>query len=227
VTPEGSRGGPRAGSTWPPLADIQLICSDGLPGYATKRKRGGKADRGRGWSIEGLPARGPDAELRDKLQLFGQFVGDWDIVEHRTPLTRIQPAGEVHFNWILGGRAVQDVWGAADPRTGRLIPLGTTVRYYDPDLGAWRSTWIAPRQNTVRRFIGKKVGDRIVLQEENRGLRTERWVFADITPDSFRWFALRRQQAGGPWRMVEEMHIRRHVGPHRRTRPSSRSSRPR
>ena len=74
----------------------------------------------------------------------------------------------MHFNWILDGRAVQDVWGSLDPSTHRFVPWGTTIRYYDPRLGAWRSTWIAPRQKAVRRFIGRKVGDEIVLQEEDR-----------------------------------------------------------
>jgi len=163
------------------------------------------------WRIEGLPARGPARDHRAKLRLFGQFVGSWDIVERRSPLSRLREPGEVHFNWILDGRAVQDVWGGLDPRTRRFVPWGTTIRYYDPNLRAWRSTWIAPRQSVVRRFIGHKVGREIVLQEENRGLRTERWVFADIRPDSFRWYALKRSRRTGPWRVVEEMKIKRRV----------------
>jgi len=167
----------------------------------------------RSWKIEGLPAYGPARDLRDKLRLFGQFVGSWDIVEHRTLPFGLLSKGEVHFNWILGGRAVQDVWGSLDPKTGRLLPWGTTVRYYDPGLNAWRSTWIAPRQKTVRRFIGRERGGTILLQEENRGLRTERWVFSDIRPNSFRWHALKRHHAGGPWSVVEEMKIRRRALP--------------
>jgi len=163
------------------------------------------------WRLERLAADGPAEDFGDKLRLFGQFIGSWDIVEHRAPLNRLHPKGEVHFNWILDGRAVQDVWGSFSPATGRFVPWGTTVRYYDPRLGAWRSTWIAPRQRTVRRFIGRKVGKEIVLQEEDRGVRTERWVFSDIRPDAFRWYALKRAHRGGRWRMVEEMKIRRRV----------------
>ena len=33
------------------------------------------------WTIEGLPAHGPAPEYKEKLELFGQFVGDWDILE--------------------------------------------------------------------------------------------------------------------------------------------------
>jgi hypothetical protein len=163
----------------------------------------------RKWEIEGLSAHGPARGLREKLHLFGQFVGSWDIVEHRNLQTPTVTKGEVHFNWILGGRAVQDIWGSLDPKTHRLNPWGTTIRYYDPQLGAWRSTWISPRQQTVRRFIGRKVGNEIVLQEENRGARTERWVFSDIQPGSFQWYALKRPRKGRPWRKVEEMIVKR------------------
>jgi hypothetical protein len=165
----------------------------------------------RKWRIEGLPAHRPASDLRDKLRLFGQFVGDWDIVEHRSPLNRLRAKGEVHFNWILDGRAVQDVWGSVDSKTGRLIPWGTTIRYYDSNLGFWRSTWVAPRQTAVRRFIGKEVGKEIVLQEEDRGTRTERWVFSDIRPNSFRWYAMKRSRKGTPWRVIEEMKVHRRV----------------
>jgi len=161
------------------------------------------------WEIPGLAASGPTRGLRKQLALFGQFVGSWDIVEHRNLPSPTITQGEVHFNWILNGRAVQDVWGSIEPRTKRFTPWGTTIRYYDERLGAWRSTWIAPRQKRVRRFIGRKVGNKIVLQEENRGLRTERWVFSDIRPGSFRWYALKRGRKGGPWRKIEEMTIRR------------------
>lgn len=162
------------------------------------------------WRLAGLPATGPAPRLRGKMRLFGQFVGSWDITERRVPGFRGSTGtGEVHFNWILDGRAIQDVWGMIDPATQRLVPVGTTIRYYDPSLRAWRSTWLSPLQGVVRRFIGRKVGDEIVLKEENRGRRTERWIFADIRPDSFRWYAVRRLRARGEWRTIEEMILRR------------------
>lgn len=61
------------------------------------------------WEIKGLAADGPDSGLKEKLMLFGQFVGDWDIVEARymqADGTWVKMHGEVHFGWILGGSAV-------------------------------------------------------------------------------------------------------------------------
>ena len=163
-----------------------------------------------GWGIKGLPASGPEPRLKDKLQLFGQFVGDWDIVDQTFPLAgrvNVKRTGEAHFNWILEGRAVQDVWGPIDESSGRFIPAGTTLRFYDEGLDAWRSVWISPLQKEARRFVGRKVGSEIVLREEYRGLSTEHWVFYEIERDFFKWRALRRGRPGGPWKSVEEMSL--------------------
>ena len=65
------------------------------------------------WTIKGLGADGPNIDLKEKMMLFGQFVGDWNIVEARylqADGTEVKMKGEVHFRWILGGMAIQDVW---------------------------------------------------------------------------------------------------------------------
>src|SRR5947208_16011412 len=62
------------------------------------------------WTIKGLGAEGPFPELKEKLMLFGQFVGDWEM-DARYPQpdgTEIKAKGEIHFGWILNGRGVQD-----------------------------------------------------------------------------------------------------------------------
>jgi hypothetical protein len=53
---------------------------------------------------EGLGTYEPYPNLKEKLALFGQFVGDWDIVDARYPQpdgTEVKRKGEVHFGWIL------------------------------------------------------------------------------------------------------------------------------
>ena len=55
------------------------------------------------WAIKGLGADGPDSNLQEKLKLFGQFVGDWEITEAkymRADGTWVKMKGEVHFGWI-------------------------------------------------------------------------------------------------------------------------------
>ncbi|MGD1061135.1 MAG: hypothetical protein ABR879_06730 [Methanomassiliicoccales archaeon] len=159
-----------------------------------------------------LGAEGPNAELKEKLMLFGQFVGDWDIVKawyRRADGTVVWQDGEVHFGWILGGRAVQDVWMTHRGDPPRPVPVGTTVRFFDPKTETWSSTWISPSQGLVQRFVGRHVGDDIVLETMNTEGFPERWMFSDITNDSFRWHSDEMHDGGKSWIQTEEMHIRR------------------
>lgn len=165
------------------------------------------------WEIRGLAASGPHPRLRKKLSLFGQFVGDWDIVEDRFPKPDGRETvlrGEFHVRWILEGRGVQDTFSYIDEKTGKVIPAGTTVRFYDSKLNAWHSVWISPIQRVVQPFIARKVKDQIVLEGKTAdGRYPEKWFFFDIKPDSFRWRAEESHDGGRSWMLTEEMKIRR------------------
>lgn len=165
-----------------------------------------------GWRIEGLAADGPDPKLKDKLMLFGQFVGDWDIVLCRVLQadgSEVRMHGEVHFGWILGGTSVQDVWMGCREGSDKMTMFGTTVRFYDPKIDAWRSTWLSPLKGLVQLFIGHKVNDEIVLDLQNTDGYPERWIFSEITSTSFRWRAEESHDGGKTWLLTEEMHIRK------------------
>ena len=167
-----------------------------------------------GWSIQGLGAAGPDSGLKEKLMLFGQFVGDWDIVDARyleSDGNWVQMKGEVHFGWILGGTAVQDVWIGHRENNQKKVVFGTTIRFYDPKLDAWRSTWLSPLKGLVRTFIATKVNDEIVLELQNPERYPEKWIFSEITPESFRWHSEETHDNGKTWLLTEEMQIRRVV----------------
>lgn len=162
--------------------------------------------------IKGLGADGPDPKMREKLMLFGQFVGDWDIVEARYPQsdgTEIMRKGEIHFGWILDGRAVQDVWMTYQENAPQVVPAGTTIRFYDPKIDAWHSIWIAPKDGVVQTFVARKVDDEIVLEGKTKEGYPEHWIFSDITPNSFRWRSVESHDNGKTWQLTEEMQVRR------------------
>jgi hypothetical protein len=164
-----------------------------------------------GWLIKGLGADGPDPNLKEKLMLFGQFVGDWDIIEARYTQadgTDVKMKGEVHFGWILGGTAMQDVWIGCQGGSQKVVLFGTTVRFYDPKIDAWRSTWHSPLKGLVQTFIAKKVGDEIVLEGKTAEGYPEKWIFSQITPQSFRWHS-EETHGNDIWLLTEEMQVRR------------------
>jgi hypothetical protein len=165
--------------------------------------------------IEALHVDGPAGPTAEQLHLFGQFVGSWNVTwagvdaEGRTLTTR----GELHFGWVLGGRAVQDIWivpGRGLPGEGEppLAFHGSTIRFYDPRIEAWRSIWIDPVNGRARRFIGRLVDDEILLlsDEDEPQLR---WRFTDITPDAFTWRGEISLDGGETWSPDEEMRITR------------------
>lgn len=160
--------------------------------------------------IDALQAPGPHPDIAEDLMLFGQFVGAWDVdVTNIAPDgTRKELKGEWHFGWALEGRAILDVWiaprrslrGQAD-----LYEYGATLRFFDPTIQAWRSTWIGPVRHLVLPFIARQSKDEIILEGSfTPGCRT-RWVFSHITPTSFHWHNLESSDDGATWRSVQEM----------------------
>ena len=89
--------------------------------------------------IEALAAGGPWPEHAEKLMLFGQFVGAWDLDITLFDLdgtVRAEGEGEWLFGWVLEGCAVQDVL-IRPPRRERtgaspteFWEYGTTIRLY-------------------------------------------------------------------------------------------------
>ena len=62
--------------------------------------------------VAALVAVAPHPDRAERLHLFGQFVGSWDltVTDHRPGRETSGTPGEWHFGWLLGGNAVGDVW---------------------------------------------------------------------------------------------------------------------
>lgn len=170
-----------------------------------------------------LHADGPAPEHADKLALYGQFVGDWDadVVTYTPDGTRHQGQGEVHFGWVLQGRAVQDVWmipRLKDRKPGiPAMPLagnwyGTTVRAYDPALDVWHIYWIDPATNAYYQQTGRQQGADIVQEGATPTGALSRWSFTEITPRSFHWKGEVSADKGVSWHLLVEVFARRTSG---------------
>jgi hypothetical protein len=158
--------------------------------------------------IAALHASGPAPDRGDKLGLYGWLIGQWemDAVVHLDDGSQQKGRGEIHFGWVLEGRAIQDVW---------ILPgvfYGTTLRIYDASIDAWYILWSDPVRQFYTRQIGRARGKTIVQDGKNDAGELVRWSFNDITPDSFRWLGERSRDGGANWQTQAEFLARRVAG---------------
>lgn len=170
--------------------------------------------------IAALHADGPAPDRAGDLELYGRFIGDWetDIVTYTPDGVRHKGQGEIHFGWILEGRAIQDVWmipRLRDRREGAsVMPVagnwyGTTLRVYDPALGAWRIYWLDPATNSYYQQTGRQQGADIVQEGTTDTGALSRWSFTEIRPRSFHWKGEVSTDRGASWRLIVEVFARR------------------
>ncbi len=163
---------------------------------------------------EALHSGGPASDRAEAMALYGWLVGDWemDAVMHLDDGSRHEGRGEIHFGWVLEGRAIQDVW---------ILPgifYGTTLRLYDPGLDAWHILWSDPVRQFYTRQIGRARGRDIVQEGRNDAGEGVRWTFTDIAADSFRWLGERSTDGGYGWQLQAEFRARRVRNPEGETR---------
>ncbi|MBS0245580.1 MAG: hypothetical protein JSR61_03095 [Proteobacteria bacterium] len=154
--------------------------------------------------IETLSSSGPAADRADKLKLYSRFIGDWtfDATVNKDDGTQHRGQGEIHFAWVLDGRAIQDVW---------ILPglfYGSTLRVYDPGIDGWHILWSDPLKQLYTRQIGRAQGRDIVQLGDAAGVHI-RWSFSEITADSFRWRGERSTDGGATWFQQSDFHARR------------------
>ncbi|HYM04678.1 MAG TPA: VOC family protein [Stellaceae bacterium] len=167
-------------------------------------------------SIPGLVAKGPQADLADKLMLFGQFVGDWefDAIRYKADGKVLRHKGDWNFRWILDGQAVQDLWViptlAERERTGAAADgFGTTVRCFDPKTDSWRVTWNGTVDPISTLLIARREGDEIVLRGQDEAGAPMHWIFSNVTKNRFHWRRVVSRDGGKTWIKQLEMDVRR------------------
>lgn len=166
--------------------------------------------------LEALSFSGAASDRAEKMMLYGQFVGSWDLryVDCDPDGSREEGAGEVHFGWVLEGRAIQDVW-ISPPRKDRKTisttrnTYGTTLRVYDPNIDAWHIFWINPVSQVYNTMIGRKVGDDIVQEYREVDGTLNQWIFTEITPKSFHWIGRSSMDVRKGWDVGTEFFARR------------------
>jgi hypothetical protein len=164
-----------------------------------------------------LSAPGRSIEISEEHDAYGWLIGSWEleIKTYGIDISARGVKGEVHFGWVLEGRAVQDVWimprRSERPAPSGSLPnsYGTTLRIWDPAIEAWRVTWINPISGVRDQLIGRRSGADIVQLGTHGDGTPIRWTFTDITPRSFRWLGDALQSDGVTWKREAEFHATR------------------
>ena len=162
------------------------------------------------------PSRAP--EIPESADVYGWLIGSWELeVLHYwgRDVASLQIKGEAHFEWVLEGRAVQDVW-IMPPRSARTAAVdptmnmyGTTLRAWDASIQAWRITWANPAGNHFESQVGRW-SDKDVVQVGARPDGTQtRWSFTEITSNSFHWRGESLAPGGENWTLEGEFLARR------------------
>jgi len=164
--------------------------------------------------INAIASESPHRELKEKLNLFGQFVGEWDfdwVYGKGTPDESHTP-GEWLFSWILEGAAIQDVFICPSRKERIRNPhpngeYGTTVRFYDSSKDAWDACYGG--HGFMHVLTGNQVGDQIIMTNKDKSDGLNQWVFSDVTPTSFHWQNRTSYDDGATWRVNGELFARR------------------
>ncbi len=167
--------------------------------------------------IELLDASGPNEEHAERLMLFGQFVGSWDIEVtyfDREGAVTDERRAEWHCGWVLEGRAIQDVWISPpleeQRRTGTPgLEYGMQFRMYEPRTDTWRVTWFDLISATMIEVVARAVGEEIVLEGAGPDGTLHRWILSDITPDANTFTGHESKDDGRTWLKVERFILSR------------------
>jgi hypothetical protein len=156
--------------------------------------------------VAALHSDRPASDRAGKMGLYGWTIGRWEtdsLLYDDKGVKRAGPKGEIHFGWVLEGRAIQDVW---------ILPgvfYGTTLRIYDPNIDAWHIQWSDPLRQFYRTQIGRARGNDIVQEGKDDQGNPTRWSFTEITPDSFHWTGEHSLDNGTTYRKQAEFFARR------------------
>lgn len=184
-----------------------LVAAGGLTGA-------GASPRSSQGFVDALLATSRHESIPADMDIYAPVLGDWEITGteflDKTPKPVKMTA---NFSRALDGRAIQDVWSwvidPKSPASGANRRSGTTFRVYDPEERVWRVTWINPVERARTELDARKEGSEIVQIGATVKGEPRRWIFSEITQDSFTWRGLGSEDGGRTWRLYAEYFARR------------------
>jgi hypothetical protein len=165
---------------------------------------------------EVLPSEVISPDLNQNADLYGWLIGSWEIdaTDYDLGASTHKSKGEWHFSRVLEGRAIQDIFivpirGSRQGVGKEGNRYGTTLRFYDPTIDAWRITWFNPVRAVKNELIARRKGNDIVQDGKLDDGTLMRWSFVDIKSDSFRWLGESSNDGGKTWVLGAEFLAKR------------------
>lgn len=142
-----------------------------------------------------LIAEGPEPDAPDALHQYGQLVGHWACSgeNHQPDGSWKKTPGKATWSWywVLGGRAVQDVWKPS-PEAPATASMGTNLRTYDAESGTWHVVWTTIANPHMEVYRSAWRNDALHIQAERPA--SSNWpahlahiTFHNISDDHFDW----------------------------------------
>lgn len=161
---------------------------------------------------QALTSDQPAEALGEYADYYNWLIGGWDVkaIDYLSPDKKLETSGEWYFSWVLEGRAVQDVWIAPKRalRTKDITTVrnryGSTIRTFDFNTKTWTIIWFNPVTGAKDTLTARKEGLDIVQMGTDSDGNIMKWVFTDITANSFRWYGERSSDNGQTWTLEAE-----------------------
>lgn len=120
-----------------------------------------------------------------KSVVLERLAGTWDVryeFVDKAGHSRVNN-GQVHYAWILDGKALQEVW-TSDSESKDPRPFGTSINFYDPKRQQWTAVWVYPAQGETFQMAGGDVDGNFVLTGHDQSGALQRWSTTLVAPDS-------------------------------------------
>jgi hypothetical protein len=143
--------------------------------------------------------------------LFHQLIGTWDVRYEFTDKNGKPRSnrGQVHYGWVLGGKALQETW-TSDSESKDSQPFGTTIDFYDLKRQGWTAVWKYPAEGMTMIMTGGEVNGSFVLTGHDQSGALQRWSTSVGQRDSIIIRAEISNDEGETWRPVGTSYLQRH-----------------
>jgi hypothetical protein len=163
--------------------------------------------------ISALISDNRSTDIKPMHDIYGRLLGNWKlkmIDYYPDGRPQREHTGNWYFSRTLEGRAIQDVLVSPEfaERSESISNIGnrygTTFRMMDPKTNQWHVDWFNPVSGIHNQLTARVDGERIIQETDDVEGLIMRWIFENITDDSFRWYGESSTDSGNTWILSAE-----------------------